>query len=83
MKTTKAYVIGCSMKNAKEYFKGQQVLQGMYNGKNTVYISASYDLNVDLYEIHSANPGNRYLGSFIPVSLVDMEDAKGKVLIAK
>ena len=83
MKTTKSYVIGCSMKNAKEYFEGQQVLQGTYNGKNAVYVSAGYDLDVDLYEMYSASPGNRYLGSFIPTSLVDMNDAKGKVLIAK
>ena len=83
MKKTKSYVIGCSMKNAKEYFKGQQVLQGMYNGKNAVYVSASYDLDVDLYEMYSANSCNRYLGRFIPASLVNMNDAKGKVLIAK
>mgnify|MGYP000863683632 FL=1 len=55
----------------------------MYNGKNAVYVSASYDLDVDLYEMYSANSGNRYLGRFIPTSLVDMNDAKGKVLIAK
>lgn len=83
MKTTKAYVIGCSMKNAKKYFEGEQVLQGTYNGKNAVYVSAGYDLDADLYEMYSANPGNRYLGRFIPTSLVDMNDAKGKVLIAK
>lgn len=83
MRTTKAYVAGLSMKDAKEYFKGQQVLQGTYNGKNAVYVSAGYDLGVELYRIHSASRGNRYFGDFIPTSLVDVADAKGKVLIAK
>ena len=38
----KAYVVTESMKNAKEYFEGEMVLQGLYNGKPAVYISASY-----------------------------------------
>lgn len=83
MKKSTTYVINCSMKDAKEYFKGQQVLQGTYNGKNAVYVSAGYELDVDLYEMHSASSSRKYLGSFIPKALVDMEDAKGKVLVAK
>lgn len=71
------------MKEAKEYFKGQQVLQGIYNSKNAVYVSAGYELDVDLYEVHSAKPSRRYLGNFIPTALIDMEDAKGRVLVAK
>ena len=38
----KVYVITETMKNAKEYFKGQMVLQGLYNDKPAVYISACY-----------------------------------------
>lgn len=83
MKTAKSYVIGCAMKKAKEYFEGEQVLQGTYNGKNAVYVSSSYDLDVEVYEMHSTKMYQRYLGEFIPTGLVDMKDAKGKVLIAK
>lgn len=83
MTRQKSYVSGCTMKNAKEYFEGQQVLQGTYNDKSAVYVAASYDLDIEVYEMHSASSSRRYLGEFIPTALVDIEDAKGKVLVAK
>ena len=81
----KVYVITETMKNAKEYFKGQTVLQGLYNDKPAVYISACYsDKEMEeMIEVYSAKPGNRYMGDFVALKLVEMSEAKGKVLIAK
>lgn len=80
----KSYVITESMKNAKEYFKGKMVLQGFYNCKPAVYISANYfdEEMEDMIEIYSAK-SNRYMGKFVATKLVEMCEAKGKVLIAK
>ena len=77
----RAYVATESMKNAKEYFKGEMVLQGIYNGKPAVYISASYPDENDI-EMYSAK-SNKYMGKFVTTTLVEMCEAKGKVLIAK
>lgn len=80
----KAYVVTESMKNAKEYFEGEMVLQGLYNGKPAVYISASYsDKEMEnVIEMYSAK-SNKYMGDFVVTKLVEMCEAKGKVLIAK
>ena len=80
----KAYVVTESMKNAKEYFEGEMVLQGLYNGKPAVYISASYydEEMEDVVEVYSAK-SNKYMGDFVATKLVEMCEAKGKVLIAK
>ncbi len=81
----KTYVIRETMKNAKNYFEGQMVLQGFYNGKAAVYVSAGYseqDMEQQIM-VHSAAPGNRFLGIFEATQLVEMCDAKGIVLIAK
>lgn len=80
----KTYVVTESMKNAKEYFEGKMVLQGLYNGKPAVYISASYyDKEMeDVIEVYSAK-SNKYMGDFEAIKLVEMCEAKGKVLIAK
>ena len=80
----KTYVITESMKNAKEYFKGKMVLQGIYNCKPAVYISASYfdEEMEDVIEVYSAK-SNKYMGDFVATKLVEMCEAKGKVLIAK
>lgn len=80
----KAYVVTESMKNAKEYFKGKMVLQGFYNCKPAVYISADYfDVEKEgVIEIYSAK-SNKYMGDFVATKLVEMCEAKGKVLIAK
>lgn len=79
----KAYVSGCSMKDAKNYFEGQNVLQGMLNGKKAVYVSAGYDINVAVYEMFSAAASNRYIGKFIPSELIKMEEAVGRVMVAQ
>ena len=81
----RAYVITETMKNAKEYFKGYMVLQGLYNGKPAVYISESYsDEEMEgMIDIYSAKPGNRYMGNFVTLKLVEMSEAKGRVLVAK
>lgn len=81
----KTYVVRETLKNAKEYFEGQMVLQGMYNGKNAVYVSAGYDDNdmESIISVYSAKPGNRYMGTFEATALVEMCDAKGTVLVAK
>ena len=80
----KAYVITESMKNAKEYFEGKMVLQGIYNCKPAVYISASYfdEEMENAIEMYSAK-SNKYMGKFVATKLVEMCEAKGKVLIAK
>lgn len=80
----KAYVVTESMKNAKEYFEGKMVLQGLYNDKPAVYISASYsDKEMEnAIEMYSAK-SNKYMGNFVATKLVEMCEAKGKVLIAK
>ena len=80
----KAYVITESMKNAKEYFEGKMVLQGIYNCKPAVYISADYfDEEMEgVTEMYSAK-SNKYMGNFVATKLVEMCEAKGKVLIAK
>lgn len=80
----KSYVITESMKNAKEYFKGKMVLQGFYNCKPAVYISANYsdEQMEDVIEVYSAK-SNKYMGDFVATKLVEMCEAKGKVLIAK
>ena len=36
-----------------------------------------------MIEVYSANPGNRYMWEFVALKLVEMSEAKGKVLIAK
>ena len=81
----RTYVITESMKNAKEYFKGEKVLQGLFNGKPAVYISAGYSNEEmkEMIDVFSAKPGNRYMGNFVALKLVEMSEAKGKVLIAK
>lgn len=81
----KTYVITETMKNAKEYFKGKMVLQGLYNDKPAVYISAEYSNEEmeEMIDVFSAKPGNRYMGNFVALKLVQMSEAKGKVLIAK
>ena len=80
----KAYVITESMKNAKEYFEGKMVLQGLYNGKQAVYISAGYfdEEMENAIEMYSAK-SNKYMGNFVATKLVEMCEAKVKVLIAK
>ena len=81
----KAYVITESMKNAKEYFEGKMVLQGLYNScKPAVYISASYsdEEMENVIEMYSAK-SHKYMGDFVATKLVEMCEAKGKVLIAK
>lgn len=80
----KAYVVTESMKNAKEYFKDEMVLQGIYNGKPAVYISAGYsdEEMENVIEMYSAK-SNKYIGDFVATKLVEMCEAKGKVLIAK
>lgn len=80
----KAYVVTESMKNAKEYFEGEMVLQGLYNDKPAVYISASYsdEEMENAIEMYSAK-SNKYMGKFVATKLVEMCEAKGKVLIAK
>ncbi len=83
--SNKTYVIRESAKNAKEFFKGRLVLQGIYNDKKAVYVSANYsDNEMDVpIEVYSASAGNKYLGIFEATQLVDMEEAVGIVLIAK
>ena len=81
----KAYVVTESMKNAKEYFEGKMVLQGFYNScKPAVYISANYfDEEMEgIIEVYSAK-SSKYMGTFEATKLVEMCEAKGKVLIAK
>ena len=80
----KTYVVTESMKNAKEYFKGKMVLQGCYNCKPAVYISEDYfdEEKEGVIEVYSAK-SNKYMGDFVATKLVEMCEAKGKVLIAK
>lgn len=65
-------------------FKGKMVLQGLYNDKPAVYISASYfaEEMENVIEMYSAK-SNKYMGNFVATKLVEMCEAKGKVLIAK
>ena len=83
----KAFVITETLKNAKKYFEGQTVLQGMYNGRPAVLVSAGYDDDVDCYDVCSATTfvrgHNKYLGVFIAKQFVDMSEAHGKVLVCK
>lgn len=82
----KAFIITETLKNAKTYFEGQTVLQGMYNGRPAVLVSAGYD-DADCYDIYSATTfvrgDNKYLGVFIAKQFVDMSEAHGKVLVCK
>ena len=80
----KAYVVTESMKNAKEYFEGEIVLQGLYNCKPAVYISASYsDKEMEnVIEMYLAI-SNKYMCDFVATKLVEMCEAKGKFLIVK
>ena len=83
----RAFVISETLKNAKEYFNGQTVLQGTYNGKPAVLVSAGYDSDVKIYEVRSATTfvrgNNKYLGEFIAEKFIDMSEAYGKVLVCK
>lgn len=82
----KSFVIRETVKNAKEYFKNDTVLYGLYNGKPATYISAGYfeeEKNGAVISMYSAKPGNRYLGSFVALKEIKGSEAKGIILIAK
>lgn len=78
------YVTRGSMKDARIWFEGREVLQGTYNGKAAVYISFgynNYELEGNPLNVHTQS--GRLTGEFIGKYLVDIKDAKGTVLIAK
>ena len=82
----KAFVITETLKNAKEYFEGQTVLQGTYSAKPAVLVSAGYD-NINCISVYSATTfvrgNNKYLGTFVAEKFVNMSEAHGKVLVCK
>lgn len=82
----KAFVITETLKDAKKYFEGQTVLQGMYNDRPAVLVSAGYD-DADCYDVYSAKTfvrgKNKYLGVFIAKQFVNISEAHGKVLVCK
>lgn len=86
MRTLKTFVIKETVKNAKEYFKNDTVLYGLFNGKPATYISSGYyeeEKNGAVISVYSAKPGNRYLGLFVALKEIKGSESKGIILIAK
>ena len=83
---TKSYVVKESMKNAKQFFEGEKVLKGKFNGKQAIYVSSGYfdeELNGEEIFMYSAKSTNCFIGAFVGEELIDIKEAKGIVLIAK
>ena len=81
-----SFVIRETVKNAKEYFKNDTVLYGLFRGKPATYISAGYfeeEKNGEAISMYSASQSNRYLGSFVALKEIKGSEAKGIILIAK
>ena len=72
---------GITKKRAVEFCSDAKALQGKFRGQPAALIGYGME-RVGAYDVHSAAPGNKYLGLFIAEGHVEVKDVKGRLFIA-
>lgn len=75
---SKFYANTVAKKDAKEWFAGDSVYVGKLNGKMVTLIGNN---NEECREIFSAK-GHRYIGHFMLVDIVPVNEAVGRIYVA-